>query len=470
MNKLVAIVIITLCALLCCTSNAHAQGPLPRIGVLKWKIESPDINLSTAVAYARNAGRLFVGTWAGTILVVDTKIGRVVDTIKTSDYPEIWNKMKGLGQPIVRWLGTTDDGKLIVFGFNALNRTLMVDYPSRRLLDSMEMGIGQYNNWAPQDLFVSPKGTYVSMNGEIINRKNGLRWNVGLRQYRVSFDTAETVAAYNTVALYDGKSYIQFVNVQYLDDTARKPIQTNLWGIPTISADGQKLMTAGAAWAIDGISPDLPARAVVMNLNDGSIVWQIQGDRDSPNPYDFDRFAWNGDGTNFFGVRASPSLPDVSRTHLYRWAVGSPAPDAIVDNPLVNGWVFQPIFNHEMTEAYTLKADQHPGPVYAFDFTKIVSDVPSNTEHSIPDSLYPNPTTGMVTMRCSAVATPTEWSLITIDGRAVASGGNIGVVTSAFGGDLCHIALPIDLPTGQYFLTLRNNGAGSACTMIVVKQ
>ncbi len=464
MNKLVAIVIITLCALLCCTSNAHAQGTLPRIGVRKWTIESPDVNLSTAVAYARNADRLFVGTWAGTILIVDTKNGQVVDTIKTSDYPEIWNKMKGLGQPIVRWLGTTDDGKLIVFGCNALNRTLMVDYPSKRLLDSMGMGVGQYNNWAPQDLFVSPKGTYVSINGEIINRKNGLKWNVGLRQYRVSFDTAETVAAYNTAASYNGKSYIQFVNVQYLNDTARRPIPTNLWGIPTISADGQKLMTAGAAWAIDGKSPDLPARAVIMNINGGTIQWQIQGDRDSPNPYDFDSFAWNSDGTAFFGKRNSPSLNLDDRYRLYRWTVGSPSPNAFVDTRLVNGYGFQPIFNSDMTEAYTTNGQDS---IYCFDMTQLVSSVINSRKEQF-DTVYPNPTTGIVTLMSNALTS--TWRLMSMQGLIVASSSQPEITEASDGTRIFRIEIPTEIAPGSYLLSTMSATNEVLSTVIVVKQ
>ena len=150
MNKLIAIVIATVCTLFYCTTYSFAQGTLPRIGVRKWTIDSLRGNLSTAVAYARNADRLFVGTWVGSVLVVDTKAGRIIDTIKTSDYPEIWNQIKNSPQQIVSDLATTYDGRLIVFGIEYISTTIMVEYPSKRLLDSAEMGLGNNAHRMPQ--------------------------------------------------------------------------------------------------------------------------------------------------------------------------------------------------------------------------------------------------------------------------------------------------------------------------------
>jgi|LakMenEpi03Aug12_release.lakeMendotaPanAssembly.Ray.scaffolds.fasta_scaffold125160_2 hypothetical protein len=464
MNKLVAIVTTTLCALLCCTSNAHAQGTLPRIGVRKWTIESPQVYLSTALAYARDADRLFVGTWAGTILVVDTKVGQVVDTIKTSDYPEIWNQMKDRPVQIIRYLSATDDGDIIVFGFEFLSRTIMVAYPTKRMLDSVEMSIGSNVYRRPSNVQISPRGTFVYMEDVIINRRNGMRWNVPFQLYRISFDTSETVAAYNDIANYDGKSYIQFVSVQFLDDTARKPIQTNLWGIPTVSADGQKLMTAGAAWAIDRISPDLPSRAVVMNLNDGSVVWQIQGDRDSPDPYDFDEFAWNNNGTMFFGKRNSPSLKVDDRYRLFRWTVGSPSPNAFVDTRLVNGNGFFPIFNPEMSEAYTTS---NQNEIHCYDVTQLVSSVIDSRKEQF-DTVYPNPTTGIVTIISNALAS--AWRLTSMYGHVITTGSQPEITEAGDGKRTFQIEIPTEIAPGSYVLSTMSATNEVLSTVIVVKQ
>jgi hypothetical protein len=84
------------------------------------------------------------------VLVVDTKAGRIIDTIKTSDYPEIWNQIKNSPQQIVSDLATTYDGRLIVFGIEYISTTIMVEYPSKRLLDSAEMGLGNNAHRMPQ--------------------------------------------------------------------------------------------------------------------------------------------------------------------------------------------------------------------------------------------------------------------------------------------------------------------------------
>ncbi len=464
MNKLVAIGIITLCALLCCTSNAHAQGTLPRIGVRKWTIESPDVNLSTAVAYARNADRLFVGTWAGTILVVDTKNGRVVDTIKTSNYPEIWNKMKDRPVQIIRFLSTTDNGDLIVFGFEFLSRTIMVAYPTKRMLDSAEMGIGSNVNRRPTDVQISPNGKFLYLEDVIINRRSAMSWNVPYQRHRISFDTAESIAAYNIYTTHDGVLYSKIVAIQQLVDTNQTPRVTSLWGVPTLSIDGTKLMTAGCAWAIDATKPDLPSRAVVMNLNDGSIVWQIQGDGDSPDACDFDSFAWNRDGTTFFGKRNSPSLNLDDRYRLYRWTVGSPSPNAFVDTRLVNGYGFQPIFNSDMTEAYTTNGQDS---IYCFDMTQLVSSVINSRKEQF-DTVYPNPTTGIVTLMSNALNS--TWRLMSMQGLIVASSSQPEITEASDGTRIFRIEIPTEIAPGSYLLSTMSATNEVLSTVIVVKQ
>jgi hypothetical protein len=469
MFKYVLVLVAVLSTLLGGTQNLVAQESLPRIGVRKWTIDSLRDGLSTAVAYARNADRLFVGTWAGSVLVVDTKAGRIIDTIRLSDYPEVWKQIEDWPQQIVDELATTYDGQLVVLGIQNLSTsTLMVEYPSKRLLDSAEMGIGDYANQPPSVLHLSPKGTFVKVREVIINRKNGMMWSVPEFQYRVSFDTAETVAAYNTVSTYKGISYKQLVALQYLDDTIKALIQTNLWGIPTLSADGTKLMTAGAAWAVNSKLPGLRAKAVVMNIADSRTLWQIYGDDDSPDQIDFARFAWKSDGTTFFGVRHSLSLSLNETDRLYRWPIGSSSPNALVDDRLVTGSGFQPIFNDDMSEAYAVQGNAK-GPIYAVEF--------SNTGTTVPlgglagsDTIYPNPTNGSVTVRCSAVLLPTDWTLSTMDGRTIASGND--VETSVGNADVTsfRITLPMEISSGQYLLTLKNTTAGPLCTLIVVKQ
>ncbi len=461
MNKLIAIVIATVCTLFYCTTYSFAQGTLPRIGVRKWTIDSLRGNLSTAVAYARNADRLFVGTWVGSVLVVDTKAGRIIDTIKTSDYPGIWNQIKNSPQQIVSDLATTYDGRLIVFGIEYISTTIMVEYPSKRLLDSAEMGLGNNAHRMPQWLYVSPKGTFVAMQDVLINRKNGMQWQIPYQKSRISFDTAETVAAYNTVSTYGGISYTQFVALQYLDDTTRAPIQTNLWGTPTLSADGTKLMTAGAAWAVNSKLPGLRAKAVVMNIADSRILWQIYGDDDSPDQIDFERFAWNSNGTLFYGRRHSASLPSDERNRLYRWDVGSNAPNAIVDDRLVCGYGFQPIFNDDMSEAYTCRGESK-GPIYAVEFSNTGTTVPySGLTGS--DTIYPNPTNGSVTVRWEWPDEAVHWQAISPTGQLVDYG------SAAQDGNAVHIILANDLATGQYTLLVRDALARHVQRFTVVK-
>ncbi|MBL0323476.1 MAG: hypothetical protein IPP80_14110 [Ignavibacteria bacterium] len=88
--KRVTMIVIGMLALFVQVYESRAQETLPRIGVLKWTITSQDMWNTGSVAYARNADQLlFVGTKHGFVLVVDTKQGRITDTINMRDYPSV---------------------------------------------------------------------------------------------------------------------------------------------------------------------------------------------------------------------------------------------------------------------------------------------------------------------------------------------------------------------------------------------
>ena len=141
--KRVTIIVIGILALLVQVYESRAQETLPRIGVLKWTITSQDMWNTGSVAYARNADLLFVGTNYGYVLVFDTKQGKITDIINVRDYPSVWDKIKGLSQQRVVNIGTTYDGSLVAFrsGDIANVGTVMIEYPSKRLLVSAEIGL-----------------------------------------------------------------------------------------------------------------------------------------------------------------------------------------------------------------------------------------------------------------------------------------------------------------------------------------
>ncbi len=177
--KLAVMIALGLLVLLAQPLEAQSQEMLPRLGVRKWTITAPDMWNTGSVAYARNADLFFVGTSYGYVLVVDTKQGRITDTINLRDYPVVWDKIKGLTQQRVINIGTTYDGSLVAFGIdNIVNvGTVMIGYPSKRLLDSAERGLGFYTKTSPQGLVLSPRGRFLSLDrGVVIDRQTGKTW------------------------------------------------------------------------------------------------------------------------------------------------------------------------------------------------------------------------------------------------------------------------------------------------------
>ncbi|MBK7032005.1 MAG: hypothetical protein IPH49_01745 [Ignavibacteria bacterium] len=172
--KRVTIIVIGILALLVQVYESSAQETLPRLGERKWTITPPNMRGTGSVAYARNADLFFVGTKHGFVLVVDTKQGRITDTINMRDYPSVWDKIKGLSQQRVVNIGTTYDGSLVAFrsGDIANVGTVMIEYPSKRLLDSAERSLGFYDHYPPQGLVLSSKGRFLAMDyGVVIDRQ-----------------------------------------------------------------------------------------------------------------------------------------------------------------------------------------------------------------------------------------------------------------------------------------------------------
>ncbi len=461
MNKLVAIVTTTLCALLCCTSNAHAQGTLPRIGVVKWSIHLNDLRDCGQVAHAIRADLLFIGTYHGTIVVVDLKRGAILDTIDLLLYP----MLKGIApnNSAIYNLQATDDGTLIAVSLAPHRSLLMIDYPSKNLLDSVAMGLGMYAG-SPQFVFLSPKGRYLVNNGALVDRTSGYVRQIHSAQMRVSFDSAETVVAYNVPGTVSGKLCSDFINTWTLSDTTTEPESYDVVGYPTLSVDGTKLLSSGRTVSADGKWASRPM-AVIMNIADKTRLWQVSGDF-SPDPGDFCKFAWSPDGSKYYGIRRSTALPTEQKSRLFGYTMASSQPLHYLSDGYISGNAFQPLINSSMTEAYVVAYDD----IYAIDLTKVATSIGSPGVTNSSDTVYPNPNDGRVTISCSNLTPTVSWKVTAPNGALAAEGNNTVSLNSTDNRVQYSIEIGSSLPAGVYVLSIYSQSHELLCTAPLVKQ
>ncbi|MBK9184407.1 MAG: T9SS type A sorting domain-containing protein [Ignavibacteria bacterium] len=460
--KRVTIIVIGILALLVQIYESRAQETLPRLGVRKWTITPPNMRGTGSVAYARNADLFFVGTKHGFVLVVDTKQGRIIDTINMRDYPSVWDKIKGLSQQRVVNIGTTYDGSLVAFrsGDIANVGTVMIEYPSKRLLDSAERGLGFYDHYPPQGLVLSSKGRFLAMDyGVVIDRQTGKTWKTTQRaQFGwMCFDEAETMLAYRTDSIINGVTFDGFVVIQLLADTGIAPVNTGLYGFPAFSADGSKLMTSGGTGSVSEPRVSLESKAVVMDLASREILWELRSNGEP----DFGFFAWSPDVKTYFGIRSSSWLPDNERNRLYKWNVGETEPHAIVDETRIASDKL-PTFNNEMTEFFVASQSE----IFAVDLTQTPTNIAHESASSKPDLIYPNPASGSITVSCSSTSQAVAWSIYTISGTNVAQGTLD--VSAGNENNTYNIQLPPGLAPSVYILVLQNTEGVKTCAYRVM--
>lgn len=465
MNKLVAIVTTTLCALLCCTSNAHAQGPLPRIGVRKWTIELPTQQLLDfgSVALARKKNKMFLGTRNGSVLVVDTRLGLLLDTIDLLSYPNVKELLpNGVN---ISALQVTENGTLIAVSLSGNGPLLMISYPSKTLLDSATMALGPYAG-SPKDVFLSPKGRYFFNNGALVDRTTGYVRLIHSAQMRVSFDSAESIVAYNVPGTVSGKLCSNFICTWVLTDTTTVPESYDVVGYPTLSADGTKLMSSGRTYSTDGRWASRPM-AVVTNLADKMRLWQVSGDY-SPDPSDFSTFAWNSDATLYYGIRLSTSLPRNQQNRLFTYDIGQSDPVSIVDDEELAGYsLVEVLFNSEMTEAYSATENT----IFAIDLSKqAVSVVDRAGQTLLVDTVYPNPTNGLVSVFYKNALDPKSWRITAMDGQQTQNGQLSDTEILPDGRAKYLISLPPNITIGTYLLALLDRDGASLLSIVLVKQ
>ncbi|MBK7185402.1 MAG: T9SS type A sorting domain-containing protein [Ignavibacteria bacterium] len=194
-----------------------------------------------------------------------------------------------------------------------------------------------------------------------------------------------------------------------------------------------------------------------MDLASREILWELRSNGEP----DFGLFAWSPDVKTYYGYRTSSWLPENERYRLYRWNVGDEKPNALFDMAGASYTHLQ-LFNNEMTEMFDASFKE----IFAVDLTQTPTSIAHESASSKPDLIYPNPTSGSVTVSCSSTSPAVAWSIYTNSGVMVAHGeldANIDNENSTY-----NLQLPPGLAPSVYILVLQNADGVKTCAYRVM--
>lgn len=461
-----------------CQSHLYAQT-LPVVGQVLWKIEYQNGTTTGAIDYAPITDVVFAGCQGSKIYVVKGTTGEILDTIWTSD----WALLPGVRPlTIVSDLSCSHDGGLIAITVRNDDdcKVVLLEYPSKRILmDSLYVGMSQ--EWRIFRIKVSPSGRYVVVPNSGNLFSSGIRLHdrgndtmyllANGRTGGIDFDDDEKTMVYGTHGYIEGETKEYGNRVSLLNLTQKPYTHRHLkaYGRATLSADGEYLMVAGYGIEYNQTNPIIfnGPQASVYNLANDSLVWRTQGDLSGLNDWDFTMHQWSKDATKLFAYRDSKYVPADWRSNGVLYNVGDSLPYARPCNDCItlgewwtegNGSVFTPDLQIAFFNGLTgLRASSMAPPTSAPDIVTEGSDI-----------IYPNPTTGVVRVRCSAAGIATSWALASIGGEQFSRGAiELGEQNNV---SEYSIALSKDLVRGSYFLSLMSERGAVLCTQKVVLQ
>ncbi|MBK9181764.1 MAG: hypothetical protein IPM83_01325 [Ignavibacteria bacterium] len=283
----------------------------------------------------------------------------------------------------------------------------------------------------------------------------------------IDFDSSETTIAYCELVNTSRGYYMNFVRTLSLVDTHSMPRGWDVYGTPCLSSDGTKLMVAGFGYHIKQEELDLLPHVTVYDLNTRDTIWHLQGDRTGVGG-DLINAAWSKDGKTVITGRASTKLvpPEWHGNVLYR--VGESRPFAKLDtNVSLIRRFFEAdragVSHPNLTRGYFALNSR----ILAFDYS--IEMTGSQDPGSAPDEvIFPNPTSGSVTVSCKSDSPAVTWSVYTLGGEIAAKGVLEDFVPDTQGVSRYQIHLAVTLPPGKFLLTLQDRLGTNVCTYQMV--
>jgi hypothetical protein len=461
---------------------ASAQTELPPIiGDTLWTYEtdpknSRDVSPSGSGwgpwhALAEDAGVLFRVT-TDDILIIDAHSGALKDrlglrTLVSDTRAQPYSvHTDRIGESLVIRYVTRDS--LI---------SVLISYPERRICKSIRY-LGWVEYFYDYHSAISPDGKWMAAPYDPINGKSYLLYDSERDTTHIvnlggtslwSFDSSSTQAAFSNV----------IIDLQSGTPKVRSFPAAKGLSRPMFSADGRYII--GCTTARAGLS-HYP-RVSVLDLTTGEITWQLHGSwewtggngnmRD-----DLLSYAISGDGRLVYAYRNDTingrvidegffyRLPDtIPIARSKPRTTGGFAPGYIA---LTSGHAGYMQFSRDLTRCFVAAKSRsilaYPKRFLAMRFDELVTGIPEGgpTNPEQP-ALYPNPTTGSVTIRWDWPDEKVHWQVVSPTGQLVDFGSTAATENAM------RIVLASDLAAGRYMLLVRNAQADHVQHFTLVK-
>jgi hypothetical protein len=455
---------------------ASAQTELPPIiGDTLWTYETQNVDDHSPTdafvvpmhALAKDAGLLFRITITD-VLVLDATDGSLRDRLGLATL---------LANPRARTWSIQCDryGKHLVIRYKSRGRTsaedslvtVLVSYPERQVLKKVRY-LGWVEYFYDYHSAISPDGRWMAAPYDPINGKSYLLYDSERDSSHIvnlggtslwSFDSSSTQAAFSNV----------IIDLQSGTPKVRSFPAAKGLSRPMFSADGRYII--GSTTTRAGLS-QYP-RVSVLDLTTGEITWQLHGSwewtggngrmRD-----DLVSYAISGDGRLVYAYRNDTiNGRGIDEGFFYR------LPDTIpiarskprTTGGFVPGYIALSsdhagctVFTPDLTRCFVAAKFNtdlaYPKELVAMRFDELITGIPEGgpTNPEQP-ALYPNPTTGAVTIRWDWPDEKVHWQVVSSTGQLV----DFGSTEPA--GNAVRIVLASNPAAGRYMLLVRNTQA-----------
>jgi hypothetical protein len=420
--------------------------------------------------YAEDAGVVFRMT-VSDIIVMDANTGEIKDRLglrellRGNDAEEVYYETSSVQcdrygkRLVIRYKVISLDSRI---GDTLVS--MMVSYPERRVLKSIKY-LGWVEYFYDYHTAISPDGRWMAAPHNPIEGKSYVLYDSERDTSHIinlggtslwSFDSSSSQAAFSNV----------IIDLQSGTPKVRSFPSAKGLSLPMFSADGRYII--GRTTTRSGLS-QYP-RVSILDIKTGEIVWQLHGSwewtggngnmRD-----DLLSFAISGNGRLVYAYRNDtingkvidegffyrpPDTIPIARS-MPR-TTGGFAPGYIALDSDHAGYLQ---FSRDLTRCFVAARSQnllaYPGYLVAMRFDELVTGIPqggaTNTQQT---ALYPNPTTGVVTVRWEWPDETVHWQVVSATGQLVDYGSAMRE-----GSDV-RIVLAGDLASGNYSLLLRD--------------
>ena len=459
---------------------------IPSVGDTVWmyahdRAKSDDRNPfnGPVMAFAEGANLIFRLCKYDHVIAIDASTGLEHGRVNVSKLMNI-NPVYDAAVP--EDVSCTRDGRLVLVKYRVSDtlHTILVSYPEGQLVRNFPFTPSREPRFDYGETNMSPDGRWVvapasSDLTELHDLQLGTRESMGgFGDFH--FNTTSTALL---VALTGQVPLVPDVSLTIIDLTKDGHPQrtvdagSRLWNVK-FSDNGRYAL----AWTGPGTLNRLP-QLTVFDMMTGDTVWQITGTRIEDENIDTDldmlSYAISADGSLVYAYRDDT----VAGTYLkggyfYRMPDTIPIARSVVpvlstfetwaevfDSPLCDGGLslWSPDLRRRFVSPRQGTVGYYPFTVMALDYDFTTSAGPDATTSGSTDAggapVYPNPTTGTVTLPTSSDG-PMAWSLWSTTASRIDGGQGM-----AAGGRLV-ITLPQSLPAGRYMLSVHPENRPSA--------